>query len=61
MTVVAGAVPSAVLVVGSVQGWEGIVPSQQGELPAVPLIAVLALLVAALPAWLSPRPREVAP
>jgi energy-coupling factor transport system permease protein len=61
VTVVSGAVPAAVLVYASVQGWEGIVPGQQAELPAVPLLAVLAVLVAALPAWLSPRPREVAP
>ncbi len=61
MTVVVGAVPAAVLVVASAQGWEGIVPSQRAELPAVPLLAVLAALVAASPAWFTPRPREVAP
>jgi len=27
----------------------------------VPLVAVAAVLVAALPAWLTPRPREVMP
>jgi energy-coupling factor transport system permease protein len=61
LTVLAGAVPAAVLVVASAQGWPGIVPSQRAEAPAVPLLAVLAILVAALPAWFTPRPREVAP
>ena len=59
VTVLAGAVPAVVLVVASAQDWPGIVPGQQAELPAVPLVAVVAILVAALPAWLTPRPREV--
>ena len=59
LTVVTGAVPAAVLVVASASAWPGIVPSQRAELPAVPLVAVGAILVAALPAWLTPRPREV--
>jgi energy-coupling factor transport system permease protein len=61
VTVVAGAAPTAVLVVASVRGWDGVVPSQQAELPAVPLLAVLAVLVAVVPAWCTPRPREVTP
>lgn len=61
VTVVAGAVPAAALVVASTRGWDGVTPAQQAGLPAVPLVAVLALLVAALPAWLTPMPREVAP
>ncbi len=61
VTVLAGAVPALVLVVASAQGWPGIVPGQQAELPVVPLPAVVAILVAALPAWLTPRPREVTP
>ncbi|GGM82766.1 cobalt ABC transporter permease [Terrabacter tumescens] len=61
VTVLVGAVPAAVLVVASAQGWDGVVPSQQAQLPAVPLLAVLAVLVAATPAFFTPRPREVAP
>jgi energy-coupling factor transport system permease protein len=61
LTVVCGAAPAAVLVTAAARGWEGVVPSQQAHLPAVPLAGVLALLVAALPAWLTPQPREVAP
>ncbi|GAA5029158.1 CbiQ family ECF transporter T component [Terrabacter aeriphilus] len=61
VTVVAGAVPAGALVVASARGWDGVTPAQQAGLPAVPLVAVLALLVAALPAWLTPMPREVAP
>ncbi len=57
LTVLTGALAAAVLVVGSVRGWEGIVPAQRAELPAVPLPAVLALLVAATPAFFTPRPR----
>jgi energy-coupling factor transport system permease protein len=60
VTVLAGAVPALVLVVASAQDWPGIVPGQQAEPPAVPLVAVVAILVAALPAWLTPRPREMA-
>ena len=59
LTVVTGAVAAAVLVTGSVRGWDGIVPTQQAELPAVPLPAVLALLLAATPAFFTPRPRQV--
>ncbi len=58
VTVVTGALPAAVLVVGSAQGWAGVVPSQRAELPAVPLVAVRAIAVAAVPAWVTPRPRE---
>jgi energy-coupling factor transport system permease protein len=61
VTVAAGAVPAAVLVVASVQGWDGVVPSQRAELPALPLLAVVAVLVAAIPAWVTPHPREAAP
>lgn len=58
VTVVAGAVPAAVLVLASARGWVGVSPSQRAELPVVPLVAVLAIAVAALPAWVTPRPRE---
>ena len=61
LTVVAGAVPAAVLVVAGLRGWDGVTPTQRVELPAVPLLAVAAVLVAALPAWLTPQPREVMP
>lgn len=54
-TVACGAAAAVVLVLGSVAGWPGIVPAQRAELPPVPLIAVLALVVAALPAWFTPR------
>jgi energy-coupling factor transport system permease protein len=57
LTVAAGAIAAATLVIASVQGWPGIVPSQQAELPPVPLAAVLALLVAATPAFFTPIPR----
>lgn len=59
LTVLTGAVAAVVLVTGSVRGWEGIVPEQTAELPAVPLLAVLALLLAATPAFFTPRPRRV--
>jgi energy-coupling factor transport system permease protein len=57
LTVVSGAVAGGVLVAASARGWTGIVPAQAVELPVVPLLAVLAVLVAALPAWFTPRPR----
>lgn len=59
LTVLSGILAAAVLVVGSVRGWEGIVPTQRAELPAVPLVAVIAILVAATPAFFTPRPRQV--
>jgi energy-coupling factor transport system permease protein len=59
LTVACGAVAAGALVVGSVAGWEGVVPPQSPALPAVPLPAVLALVVAAAPAVLTPRPRRV--
>ncbi|MEW1953257.1 energy-coupling factor transporter transmembrane component T [Terrabacter sp. NPDC080008] len=58
VTALAGTLPAAVLVVASARGWSGVTPSQQAQLPAVPLLAVLALLVAAVPAWVTPPPRE---
>ncbi|MEP7331987.1 MAG: energy-coupling factor transporter transmembrane component T [Terracoccus sp.] len=59
LTVLTGILAAAVLVVGSVRGWQGIVPTQRAELPAVPLVAVIAVLVAATPAFFTPRPRQV--
>ncbi|MDN5796603.1 MAG: energy-coupling factor transporter transmembrane protein EcfT [Intrasporangium sp.] len=56
-TVCAGGVPAAVLVLGSVQGWDGILAPQTATLPPVPLTAVLAIVVAASPAFFTPRPR----
>jgi len=61
VTVLAGAVPAAVLVTASLQGWDGVVPAQTAELPTVPLLAVVSVLVAAVPAWVTPRPREATP
>ncbi len=60
VTVVAGAVPATVLVVAAVQAWPGIVPVQDASLPALPLACVLAILVAAVPAVLTPLPRRSA-
>ena len=58
LTVVCGAVPGAVLVVASAQGWTGVVPLPRAAPPPLPLLTVLAVLVAALPAWFTPRPRR---
>jgi energy-coupling factor transport system permease protein len=60
-TVLAGAVPAVVLVLASSQGWPGIVPVQTAALPAVPVLAALAVLVAATPAVFTPRPRAQVP
>jgi energy-coupling factor transport system permease protein len=60
-TVLAGAVPAVVLVMGGVQGWPGIVPAQTATLPPVPVAAALAVLVAAAPAVFTPRPRAEVP
>ncbi|MDC5699084.1 energy-coupling factor transporter transmembrane protein EcfT [Intrasporangium calvum] len=60
MTVACGALAGGVLIVAAAGGWPGVVPSQRAELPPVPLLAVLAVLAAALPAWFTPRPRRVA-
>ncbi|MCU1535673.1 MAG: cobalt transport protein, partial [Humibacillus sp.] len=57
-TVACGALAGAVVVAGSVQAWDGMTPRQSADLPAVPLLAVVAVLVALAPAWLTPRPRE---
>ncbi len=56
-TVCAGAVPAAVLVLGSIQGWDGITAPQSATLPSLPLAAVLAIAVAASPAFFTPSPR----
>lgn len=58
LTVFVGALVGAVMVIGSASAWKGLVPSQQAELPSVPLPAVLALLLAATPAFFTPRPRR---
>ena len=58
LTVVCGAVPAGVLVVASALGWTGIVPLPRAGPPALPVLTVLAVLVAALPAWFTPRPRR---
>lgn len=58
LTVVCGAVPGTVLVVAGAQGWTGIVPLPRAEPPPLPVLTVLAVLVAALPAWFTPRPRR---
>lgn len=52
-----GAVPAAVLLVGSARGWPGIVPVQVPlTLPAVPVLAVLGIGVGAVAAVLAPVP-----
>ena len=61
LTVLAGAVPAVALVVAAVQRWPGVVPDERAGLPEIPLAAVLAVAVAALPAWVTPRPREETP
>ncbi|MDN5789789.1 MAG: energy-coupling factor transporter transmembrane protein EcfT [Micrococcales bacterium] len=58
LTVLVGALAGAVMVTGSAAGWNGLTPSQEAQLPAVPLPAVLALLLAATPAVFTPRPRR---
>jgi energy-coupling factor transport system permease protein len=47
-----------VLVVAAAQNWPGVVPEPGDGLPALPLAVVGAVLLAAVPAWLTPRPRE---
>ncbi|MDV3220774.1 energy-coupling factor transporter transmembrane component T [Intrasporangium sp.] len=58
LTVLTGAVAGGVLVAAHLLAWTGIVPAQRAELPPVPVLAVVAVLVAALPAWFTPRPRR---
>ncbi len=60
LTALCGFVAGGTLVVAASANWPGVVPSQQAELPPVPILAVIALLVAALPAWFTPRPRRAA-
>jgi energy-coupling factor transport system permease protein len=59
-TVAAGAVPGAALLLGGIEGWDGIVPAQSASLPHLPLAAVLAIVVAAAPAFFTPPPRAEA-
>jgi len=48
-----------VMFVGSDQGWPGITPVQvPATLPDLPVVAVLAIGVAALAAWVSPPPPQ---
>lgn len=67
VTVVSGAVPAVVLVVASAHGATALLgPTIPLQWPAVPLVPVLAVLVALLPAVATPpqeerAPREVAP
>ena len=58
VTAAAGAVPAVVLVAASVQGWDGIIATPSPGPPPLPLPVVAAVLLAAVPAWLTPRPRE---
>ena len=60
LTVLCAAVAGGVLVVASAGNWAGVIPAQRAELPPVPLLTVLAILAAALPAWFTPRPRRAA-
>jgi energy-coupling factor transport system permease protein len=59
-TVATGAVAAAALVLASVQGWDGITPAQSATVPHLPLAAVLAIVVAAAPAFVTPPPRAEA-
>jgi energy-coupling factor transport system permease protein len=56
MTVACGALAAGAVVIASIGSWAGVVPTQRAELPQVPLVAVLAILVAALPAFFTPQP-----
>ncbi|MEO7132059.1 MAG: energy-coupling factor transporter transmembrane component T [Dermatophilaceae bacterium] len=58
LTVAVGAQVAAVMIIGSARSWDGLTPSQQAHLPAIPLVAVLALLIAATPAIFTPLPRR---
>ena len=58
LTVTAGALAAAAFVLGGQQGWAGLVPAQTTALPAVPLAALAALLVAVTPAFFTHRPRQ---
>ncbi|WP_152187110.1 energy-coupling factor transporter transmembrane component T, partial [Segeticoccus rhizosphaerae] len=59
VVVVTGVVPAVVLVVGSQQAWEGLVPVQVPlTFPALPILAVAAVLVAALASVLAPLPPQ---
>lgn len=60
VTVCAGAVPGVVLVLAGLWGWDGIVPPQSASVPHLPLTAVLAIVVAAAPAFVTPPPRAEA-
>ena len=56
---VCGLVPAATLAIGSQRGWAGITPVQvPATIPQLPLVAVLAIGVAAAAAWLSPCPPQ---
>ena len=58
LTVATGVVAAAVMIVASVGHWDGVIPSQRAELPGVPLLPLLAILVAATPALFTPVPRR---
>ncbi|MGZ4599316.1 MAG: energy-coupling factor transporter transmembrane component T [Oryzihumus sp.] len=54
-----GIVPAVVMFIASDQGWPGITPVQvPAMLPELPVVAVLAIGVAALAAWVSPPPPQ---
>ena len=56
---VCGLVPAAALALGNQRGWAGITPVQvPATIPQLPLVAVLAIGVAAAAAWLSPCPPQ---
>lgn len=60
-TVLAGMTPAVVLVVAGIQGWPGILATPDLILPALPLPAVAAVLVAAAPVLFTPSPRAQVP
>lgn len=53
----AGLVPAAAMIVAGSRHWDGIVPRQvPAELPAVPLVLVIAIFLGATAAWAAPVP-----
>jgi energy-coupling factor transport system permease protein len=61
LVVALGLVPAAVLVMASVQSWDGLVPQQvPAVLPSVPVGLALAILTAALAAVAAPIPPRAA-
>lgn len=58
LTAAAGAAAATAVVVASVGNWAGIIATQRAELPAVPVLPLLGVLVAVTPAVFTPVPRR---